>query len=639
MRGIHKVILPGVVLLLSLSTSMFAQGNAALSGAVTDSTGAVIPGAVVTVTNDTTGMAPTRVTNESGNYEFTNLLPGLYTLTAEVPGFETGIYRNVELKADQPVLLSFTLELGTMDTVVVVGTRARPRSVTESMVPIDAINIQELGSQGVTDLREQLRTLVPSFNVNVQPISDASTIVRPMMLRNLAPDHTLLLVNGKRRHRSSIIDWHGGNGVAFGSQGPDISVIPSIALRQVEVLRGGAAAQYGSDAIAGVINLLLKDNRSGGSFEFITGAFGQGWDGKAYTFAGNVGLPLGKTGFANLSLEYGSSNPTDRSIQRSDVAALLAAGNTDVREPAQIWGSPKIEDDLKLFGNFGYLFSNGLQFYGHTNYANKKVTGGFFFRNPNTRGGVFSADGGRTLLIGDVLAARNEGSANCPTVTITNHLPGPDALGQVIADPNCFSFQERFPGGFTPNFGGDVTDSSAVAGLRGFTTGGVVWDASISVGAHETDLFIINTVNASLGPDTPTDFNLGSNRQQEMGLNFDVSYAVSDRLNIAVGAEGRNEQYETRLGQRESWDIGPYAAQGFSVGSNGFSGYSPLAAGTWSRSSIAAPMAMSSCRGSWSGGLSVPQRESKTLRTSARRSTASCRAATGWWMPSRFGPA
>ena len=101
MRGIHKVILPGVVLLLSLSTSMFAQGNATLSGAVTDSTGAVIPGAVVTVTTDTTGMAPTRVTNESGNYEFTNLLPGLYTLTAEVPGFETGIYRNVELKADQ----------------------------------------------------------------------------------------------------------------------------------------------------------------------------------------------------------------------------------------------------------------------------------------------------------------------------------------------------------------------------------------------------------------------------------------------------------------------------------------------------------------------------------------------------------
>ena len=199
------------------------------------------------------------------------MLPGIYTLTAEVPGFETGIYSNVELRLGQPVLRNFTLELGAIDTVVVVGTRARPRSVTESTVPIDAINIQALGSQGVTDLREQLRTLVPSFNVNVQPISDASTIVRPMMLRNLAPDHILLLVNGKRRHRSSIVDWHGGNGVAFGSQGPDISSIPSIALRQVEVLRDGAAAQYGSDAIAGVINLLPKDNRSGGSLEFTTG--------------------------------------------------------------------------------------------------------------------------------------------------------------------------------------------------------------------------------------------------------------------------------------------------------------------------------------------------------------------------------
>ena len=585
-----RIILAGVVLLLCSSTSTFAQENATLTGTVTDITGAVIPGAVLMATNDTTGISMTRVTNQSGNYEFASLLPGVYTLTAQAPGLETGIYSNVELRAAQPVLLNFTLELVVLvlDAITVVGTRTRPRSVTESMVPIDVINIQDLGSQGVADLREQLRAHVPSFNVNIQPISDASTVVRPTMLRNLAPDHILLLVNGKRRHRSSIIDWHGGNGVAFGSQGPDISSIPSIALRQVEVLRDGAAAQYGSDAIAGVINLVPKDNRSGGSVELTTGAYREGWDGEAYTFAGNVGLPLGKTGFVNLSLEYGNSNPTDRSIQRSDVAALIAAGNDDVRTPAQIWGSPEIDDDLKLFGNFGYLLSNGLQFYGHTNYASKKVTGGFFFRNPNTRGGVFSADGGRTMLIGDVLAARGEGSANCPTVTITNDVPDPDALGRVFADPNCFSFQERFPGGFTPKFGGDATDVSVVGGLRGFTTSGVAWDASFSVGTHETDLFITNTVNASLGSDTPTDFNLGSNRQQEIMLNFDISYTVNERVNVAGGAEWREEQYETRLGQRESWDIGPYATQGFSVGSNGFSGYSPLAAGRWNRTSIAA---------------------------------------------------
>ena len=604
----HKIIGTGVLLLWGLSISTFAQGTATLRVTVTDSTGAVIPGATVTATNDTTGTATTRATDQTGTYVFIGLEPGVYVITSTAAGFETGIQGNVELQMGQQRLLNFTLELGTVDTtVVVVGTRARPRSVTESTVPIDAISIQDLESRGVPDLREQLRTIVPSFNVNIQPISDASTVVRPVMLRNLAPDHTLLLVNGKRHHRSSIIDWHGGNGVAFGSQGPDISAIPTIALRQVEVLRDGAAAQYGSDAIAGVINLLPKDARSGGSLEFSAGAYGQEWDGKAYTLAGNAGLPLGPTGFANLSFEYGSANPTDRSIQRSDVAALLAAGNTDVRSPAQFWGSPEVDDDLKLFGNFGYPFNNGLHFYGHTSYASKEVTGGFFFRNPNTRGGVFSADGGRTLLIGDVLAARGDGSANCSTVTITNHVPDPEALGRVFADPHCFSFQEQFPGGFTPNFGGTVSDHSVVAGIRGFTSNGIVWDGSISVGSHQTDLFITNTVNASLGPATPTDFNLGSNRQQEISLNLDVSYAVSNRLNVAGGAEWRDEQYETRLGQRESWAIGPYAAQGFSVGSNGFSGYSPQAAGKWNRSNIAAygDVELSGSAGRWTIGTAA----------------------------------
>ena len=160
---------------------------------------------------------------------------------------------------------------GFTEETVVVGSRAQPRTVTASPVPVDVLSTAELTSQGTVNLQDQLRTIVPSFAVNTQPISDASTVVRPAMLRNLAPDHTLVLVNGKRRHRSSIIDWHGGNGVAFGSQGPDISAIPAIALRQVEVLRDGAAAQYGSDAIAGVMNFQLKDASSGGAFEYNTG--------------------------------------------------------------------------------------------------------------------------------------------------------------------------------------------------------------------------------------------------------------------------------------------------------------------------------------------------------------------------------
>ena len=136
---------------------------------------------------------------------------------------------------------------------VVIGSRARPRSVIDSAVPIDTIRGDEISKQGITDLQDVIRNLVPSYNVNTQPISDAGTVVRPANLRGLAPDHTLVLVNGKRRHRAAVIHWL-GNGLADGAQGPDLSAIPAIALKRVEILRDGAAAQYGSDAIAGVMN-------------------------------------------------------------------------------------------------------------------------------------------------------------------------------------------------------------------------------------------------------------------------------------------------------------------------------------------------------------------------------------------------
>ena len=473
--------------------------------------------------------------------------------------------------------------------MVVVGSRAPPRSVTESMAPIDAIPFEELASQGEIDVGDQLRAIVPSYNVSPQPVGDAARIIRPATLRGLAPDHTLVLVNGKRRHRGAVITWI-GNGVADGAQGPDISTIPAIALRRVEVLRDGASAQYGSDAIAGVLNFLLKDASSGGSLELHTGGYGAG-DGGAYTVSGNVGLPLGQTGFANLSLEYGNSSPTSRSVQRDDAALLVAAGNTAVADPAQIWGAPRIDDNLKLWGNFGHLFASGVQAYGHTNYASRRVTGGFFFRNPNTRAAVFSIDRGRSLLIGDALDAEDgvlDGSAGCPAVPVAGGRPDPDARARVGADPNCFSFQELFPGGFTPQFGGDVRDVSVAGGLRGQLPGGALWDASVSAGSSEADFFIFDTVNASLGPATPTVFDPGLYRQDEVGANFDLSYAVTDRVNVAGGAEWRDERFTIGLGQTESWQIGPYAPQGFSAGSNGFPGFSPIAAGAWSRANVAA---------------------------------------------------
>ena len=566
------------------STPMAAAAqDATISGTVTDTTGLVLPGVTVEAHAGDGDPAGIAVTDGAGTFGIA-LPPGTYDMTFTLPGFQEALRDAVEIGAGATVTLDVELAVELEELVVVVGSRAQPRSVTESPVPIDAIPFQDVVSQGATTLDYQLRTLIPSFNVATHPISDAATLVRPATLRNLAHDHTLVLVNGKRRHRSSVVAWFAG--VTDGAQGPDISTIPSIALRQVEVLRDGASAQYGSDAIAGVLNFLLKDDRAGGSLEVNSGAYRAG-DGDAYSVAGNAGLPLGDTGFANLSFEYGNADPTDRSVQRADAAALIAAGNTAVADPAQIWGNPTIEDDLKLFANFGNLFANGLQLYGHANYADKKVTEGFYFRNPNTRQNIYTLDGGQTLLIGDALAAGGMDSANCPTVRITDDVPDQAALAQVFADPNCFSFQEIAPGGFTPRFGGHVSDMSAVAGLRRVAASGLTWDASASLGAHESDFFFQNTVNASLGPDTPRDFDPGLYRQEDVNLNFDLSYAASDRVNVAAGAEWRNEGFTVGAGGRPSWEVGPYAAQGFVPGSNGFPGFADYTAGTWNRSNVA----------------------------------------------------
>ena len=419
-----------------------------------------------------------------------------------------------------------------------------------------------------------MRTLVPSFNVATHPISDAATLVRPASIRNLAHDHTLVLVNGKRRHRSSVIAWFAG--VTDGSQGPDISTIPTIALRQVEVLRDGASAQYGSDAIAGVLNFLLKDNPTGGSFELNTGTYRAG-DGDAYSVAGNVGLPLGANGFANLSLEYGNADPTNRSVQRADAAALIAAGNTDVADPAQIWGNPTIEDDLKLFGNFGSLLGSGLQFYGHTNYAGKRVTEGFYFRNPNNRANIYSLDGGETLLIGDRLAAQGMGSANCPVVRITDNVPDQAALAQVAADPQLL----LVPGDRAGRLHTPVRRRGhRHVGGRGVAAGrrqrpDLGRQRQLRLRTSRTSSFRTRSTRRSVSTRRATS-TPASTEQEEVNLNFDVSYAASDTVNIAAGTEWRDEKFTIGAGGRPSWEVGPYAAQGFVSGSNGFPGFPGL---------------------------------------------------------------
>ncbi len=489
--------------------------------------------------------------------------------------------------------------------LVVVGTRAKPRSILESAVPIDVVLSDDFNKQAGTDLPDLLRNLVPSYNVNAQPIADAATVVRPANLRGLAPDHTLLLVNGKRRHRASVITWL-GNGLSDGSQGADLSPIPSIAIKQLEILRDGASAQYGSDAIAGVMNLQLKDGHKGGSLEFKPGIYQIG-DGLTYSFAGNIGLGQ-ESVWANLSLEYGNTDETERSVQRDDAAALTGAGNSHVANPAQPWGHPIIRDDIKFFANYGIDIATNIQLYGHGNYAQKQVEGGFYFRNPNTRPAVFSNDGGETLLVGNMgnldeeiaaweaglNAAEEAGEEfaephpyDADDIPIVDNVPDQEALKMVKESPDLFTFQELFPGGFTPRFGADTQDASILIGLKGSLIEDLRWDLSASYGRHASDFFINNTVNASLGPDTPTEFDPGDYIQTDTNFNLDLTYPLHDLVFLAAGAEYRSETFEIVQGQEESWIIGPLARQGFSSGSNGFPGFSDIAEGDWTRSNFA----------------------------------------------------
>ena len=589
--------------LLAIPTAAFAQGS--IEGTVRDvESGQGLANARVEIP----GLGLLDHTGATGAFSISGVAAGTHTLEVRLLGF--GLHtQEVTVAAGQTLNVDITLGVAAfaLNELVVVGSRTRPRTVTESMVPVDVIPVSEIASQAETNIDFLLRSVVPSYNVNIQPISDAATVTRPANLRGLASDHTLVLLNGKRRHRGAVISWLGG-GLSDGAQGPDIGSIPGIALRQVEVLRDGASAQYGSDAIAGVLNFVLKDDRSGGSVEVKQGSFFEG-DGDALSVAGNFGLPLGESGFANITVEYGNQDPTDRAIQRGDAAGLISAGNTAVRAPtAQIWGSPKVTDDLKTWVNLGYTFDDDEQAYAFGNLGTKEVDGGFFFRNPNTRGGVFSGDGGKTLLIGDVLDAMdgiNDGSANCPVVNVVNNVPDAAALKQVFDDPNCFSFQEMFPGGFTPQFGGNVLDASVVAGIKGRTDGGLVWDASTSYGKNLVDFFIYNTVNAALGPQTPTHFDPGLYNQEELNFNLDLAYDLNETAHLAGGFERREERFEIGQGQDESWRIGPYASQGFSSSSNGFPGFSPLAAGNWSRRNTAvyADLDLGGSEDRWNLGL------------------------------------
>ena len=286
------------------------------------------------------------------------------------------------------------------DIIIVTGTRTG-RSVADSAVPVDVLTAEAIEDISFTDTNDILKTLVPSYTIARQPISDGATFIRPAALRGLASDKTLVLVNSKRRHRAALVSIGGS-----GTQGPDVATIPASAIKAIEVLRDGAAAQYGSDAIAGVMNFILKDAPEGGEIQFQAGSYYED-DGEDLLIAANLGLALGENGFINISVEGTSAQPTNRgmqwAIQRGNTngvnwqqgsfsvaeylvanpqyAYLFGSGEDFDSSNVQIWGQPEAEA-FRMFVNAGYKLSDTMELYGFANYSNSTSDGDFNYRSP-----------------------------------------------------------------------------------------------------------------------------------------------------------------------------------------------------------------------------------------------------------------
>ncbi len=470
-----------------------------------------------------------------------------------------------------------------VEKIAVVGARGAPRSVTSSPVPVDVLTAEDMEGVAFSDMNDVMKTLVPSYSLSRQPISDGGTFIRPATLRGLPTDKTLVLVNSKRRHRAALVEIGGS-----GTQGPDLATIPTAAIGSVEVLRDGAAAQYGSDAIAGVINFQLKNNSEGGSLSAEWGQYYEG-DGDQFVISGNKGFALGDNGFLSLSAEITEADATYRGEQycedwfcvteQSDeyIAAALASANAvHGSDQVQPWGQPN-NSGKRFFFNSGYTISDEIELYAFGNYSETEGDGSFYYRYPGN---------------GTIEDIRLE-------------------------DGSVWSPLEFFPGGFTPRFFGDMTDYSFVGGLKGMS-GKWTYDVSGRIGSSEIEYTLANTVNPSMGNESPTSFKPGTLTNEEKQLQADFTYDLDNYI-LAFGLSYLDESYDISGGEESSYFNGPYSSPdpwGFcdgdtptaagstvagldcadpddpvytvvGVGSNGFPGYSPEFSGKYTRDSYA----------------------------------------------------
>jgi iron complex outermembrane recepter protein len=490
--------------------------NVTVSGKITDrKTGEPIA-ARISVPSARTGA----VAKVDGTYSL-SLPVGTYQVVINFPLYKT-IKRSVTVQGERTLDFAMDEDLVGLSEIVVVGTRRTERTVTESPVPIDVITASEMRQTGVTETNQLLQLSVPSFNFPRPSIADGSDHVRPATMRGLGPDQVLVLLNGKRRHASALINVNGT--IGRGSAGVDLNAIPANAIDRIEVLRDGAAAQYGSDAIAGVINIILRnDNRLSGAVtvgQNITNFDGRSvTDGRVIDVALDYGIALPNAGFVHLSGLYRNRGFSNRSggDQRAQytptqLTANPALRNPDINDPSTFpIGNFRLGDPNATDG--GVMLNASLPL---SESVNLYAFGGYTFRN-------------------------GESAANFRRPNDGNNLPA------------------VYPNGFLPLITSTINDISFALGSKG-DLGGWTYDLSNTYGQNTFRFGVNNTLNASLGSSSgtvPTNFNAGTLFYQQNSVNldfskgFDVSFASP--LNIAFGAEFRLESYRITAGQNESW--------------------------------------------------------------------------------------
>lgn len=441
----------------------------------------------------------------------------------------------------------------TQDTVIVTGIRGAPRSVTDSPTPIDVFTYQDIQQGSPTGIYESIRFLIPSFNMPTRGGGGTAAIIASGGMRGLNPDHTLVLVNGKRRHKTALI--HSVSSLYNGAAGVDLNMFPLSAISRVEVLRDGAAAQYGSDAIAGVINIILKDDPDAGEIAISAGQNFDRNDGEFFTVSANGGVSIGQSGSLNMFYNFMSREESNRAVPISDrinLYPLLDGGARDPREATiermitQNYGAfPQISHILG--GNFSYEMADA-EFYAFGTYGIRKSELNWSFRAPNR----------------DV------------------------------------SLPEVYPDGFRPRLTITEDDFELATGVRGETASDWAWDFSSSFGSNVTDWENSNGLNASLGPTGPTQFEIGRLISSEWVNALDVTkrYELgrAGALQASFGLQHRLETYEVEEGDEASWIAGdyvrpagqPYAGERLAPGAQATPGFRPDDAGSIDRTNLSA---------------------------------------------------